>query len=151
MSVLLKYLLTHVGELLSPNANQNLNATVNYLEVGRWMHAKGYDPPHRVGKREQLFDLVGVRVADKKSSTWSSECFKEPLPDTGLSSYVTRAVNCMVLTSLKDFPKIGSFTDPRVTFRCKDASLKATMFGLSSSRACLRIRSLTTGFRPTMC
>jgi hypothetical protein len=38
-----KYLLTRAGASLSPNIITTLNATVNYLEVGRWMHELGYD------------------------------------------------------------------------------------------------------------
>jgi len=65
-ATLFKCLLTHFGGLLSPTAIYNLNASVNYLAVGRWMHANGYDVAHRVDQREQLFDYVGSRVADKQ-------------------------------------------------------------------------------------
>jgi len=65
-AVLFKYLLTRVGTVLSSNTIYNLQASINYLEVGRWMHAGGYDVTHRVDCREQLFDLVGSRVAERE-------------------------------------------------------------------------------------
>jgi hypothetical protein len=65
MAARLKCLLTRIGALLSSNDIYRLNASVNYLEVGRWMRANGYRPLHRVDRREQLFDLVGSRVAER--------------------------------------------------------------------------------------
>jgi len=65
MPDLIKYVLTRIGERISQRTVYNLNAAVNYLEVGRWMHAKGYDTTHRYARREQLFDLVGAQVGDR--------------------------------------------------------------------------------------
>jgi hypothetical protein len=62
----LKYLLTRVGERLTPIAIHNLNGVVNYLEIGRWMRARGFGTSHRYPRREQLFDLVGAQVGDKE-------------------------------------------------------------------------------------
>jgi len=42
---------------------ESLDAIINYLEVGRWMRANGYDINHRLKRREQLFDTVAARVA----------------------------------------------------------------------------------------
>jgi len=44
----------------------NLNAAVNYVEVGRWMHANGFDVTHRLDRREQLFDIVGAQVGERE-------------------------------------------------------------------------------------
>ena len=41
-----KYLLTFMGAFLSANVIYILNASINYLEVGRWMRAKGYVTRH---------------------------------------------------------------------------------------------------------
>jgi hypothetical protein len=60
-----KYLLTRIGELVSSKTIYNLNATANYLEVGRWMHANGYDVRNRLDSREQLFDIVATQVGDR--------------------------------------------------------------------------------------
>jgi hypothetical protein len=65
-AALFKYVLTRVGRFLSSDAIYNLSASLNYLEVGRWMHAGGYDVPHRVDYREQLFDLVGHQVCERE-------------------------------------------------------------------------------------
>jgi hypothetical protein len=65
-AILLKYLLTRVGRLLSAKAIWDLNASMNYLESGRWMHANGYDVNHRVDYREQLFDLAASQVAERE-------------------------------------------------------------------------------------
>jgi hypothetical protein len=61
----LKYLLTRIGEWLPSQVVYNMNAVVNYLEVGRWMHVNGYKVKHRADRREQLFDIVGSHVAEK--------------------------------------------------------------------------------------
>ena len=62
----LKYLLTRAGKRVTPRAIHNLNAAINYLEVGRWMHAHGYDVSHRYAHRERLFDIVGAQVGDRE-------------------------------------------------------------------------------------
>jgi hypothetical protein len=60
-----KYLLTRVGEWTNEKTIYNLNAAINYLEVGRWMRAHGYPVKKRFTRREQLFDLIGSEVGDK--------------------------------------------------------------------------------------
>lgn len=66
LSVWFKYLLTRTGAFLPADAIYNLDASINYLEVGRWMRAGGYDVMHRVDRREQLFDLIARQVADRE-------------------------------------------------------------------------------------
>jgi hypothetical protein len=61
-----KYLLTRIGERLSSKTIFNLNAAVNYLELGRWLRANGYDARHRLDRREQLFDIVGNQVGERQ-------------------------------------------------------------------------------------
>jgi hypothetical protein len=61
-----KYFLTRFGAFLSPRAVYGLNASTNYLEVGRWMRAKGYDTRRRFSRREELFDLVGKQVGNRE-------------------------------------------------------------------------------------
>jgi hypothetical protein len=60
-----KYLLTRCGENLSPKTIHSLNASVNYLELGRWMRARGYKSKYRVDRREKLFDMVGSQIAER--------------------------------------------------------------------------------------
>jgi len=64
-SVLFKYCLTRAGELVSPGMIYDLDATINYLEVGRWMHANGYDTTCRVRQREELFKLAAAQVTQR--------------------------------------------------------------------------------------
>jgi hypothetical protein len=61
-----KYLLTRFGAFLSPSAIYNLNASISYLEVGRWMRANGYDTSRRLLRREDLFDLVGQQIGNRE-------------------------------------------------------------------------------------
>jgi hypothetical protein len=61
-----KYFLTRFGAFLSARSVYNLNASINYLEVGRWMRAKGYDTSRRFSRREELFDLVGRQVENRE-------------------------------------------------------------------------------------
>jgi hypothetical protein len=65
-AILFKYLLTRIGEPLSANAIYNLNASVNYLAVGRWLHANGYKPARRVNRHEQPFGLVRALIGDQR-------------------------------------------------------------------------------------
>lgn len=65
MSAILKYCLTRAGELVSPGTIHNLDATINYLEVGRWMRANGYNTKFRVDRREQLFDIAAAQIAQR--------------------------------------------------------------------------------------
>jgi macrocin-O-methyltransferase TylF-like protien len=60
-----KYVLTRIGERISTRASHVLNVSINYLEVGRWMAAKGFDTSKRVERREELFDMVAERIGDR--------------------------------------------------------------------------------------
>jgi len=59
-------LLTRVGEKCSPSHIRNLNAALNYLEVGRWLKDNGFQTSPRVAERDLLYSTVGQPVADKK-------------------------------------------------------------------------------------
>ncbi len=50
-------LLTRVGPLFRPRHIHQLNALLNYLEAGRWMKAKGFDPP-RFANRVLLHSAI---------------------------------------------------------------------------------------------
>lgn len=63
---LCKELITRVGSHLSSRTIYKLDATLNYLEAGRWMREHGFDLSHRVRRREQLFELVGKQVGDRE-------------------------------------------------------------------------------------
>jgi hypothetical protein len=65
MSGVVKYWLTRAGELVSPSMIYNLDATINYLEVGRWMYANGYNTTRRVERREELFDIVAAEIGHR--------------------------------------------------------------------------------------
>jgi hypothetical protein len=61
----LKSALTRLGERCSPRTIHRLNAVVNYLEVGRWMRAHGFDTSRRVDTRDDIFGLIASEVADE--------------------------------------------------------------------------------------
>lgn len=61
----IKYLLTRIGEQMSPLASARLNDVVNYIQVGSWMRQQAY-PIHRVQRKEQLFDLIAQHVGNKR-------------------------------------------------------------------------------------
>jgi O-methyltransferase len=61
-----KYFLTRIGALLSARAVYGLNASLNYLDVGRWMRTKGYDTSRRFSRREELFHLVAKEVGHRE-------------------------------------------------------------------------------------
>jgi hypothetical protein len=57
--------LTRVGAHSSPRLIFALNRMVDYLEVGRWMRANGFETTVRVSDRTELFDLVGREIGDE--------------------------------------------------------------------------------------
>lgn len=61
-----KAMLTRIGAHLSENTISALNGLLNYLEVGRWLRAHGFSPTQRYATREELFDLVGHKIANQK-------------------------------------------------------------------------------------
>src|SRR4051812_41038665 len=66
MATRIKWLLTRLGERMPPSAVHSLNASINYLETGRWMRARGFNTAARVHQREQLFDAVGARIGSER-------------------------------------------------------------------------------------
>jgi hypothetical protein len=62
----IRYLLSRLGEHLSQNQIHALKATVKYLDMGSRMRPFGYRLAPRSATREELFDLVGREVGDRK-------------------------------------------------------------------------------------
>lgn len=60
-----QYWLTRTGSLTPASLIYNLDRVIDYLELGRWMSASGYDTPSRVQRREQLFDMVAAQVGQR--------------------------------------------------------------------------------------
>jgi len=59
-----KRLLTRIGARLSVRAIHRLNAAINYLEVGRWMAAQGFDTSRRVLDRRETFAKIAETLGD---------------------------------------------------------------------------------------
>lgn len=62
----LKTMLTRVGAHLSARAIHRLNAALNYLEVGRWMAAHGFDTARRVADRREIYAQVAEELGDAR-------------------------------------------------------------------------------------
>lgn len=60
-----KQLLTRVGGRLSTRVIHNLNASINYLEVGRWMRTKEYQPAYRVVHKDEFWQLLGRQIGER--------------------------------------------------------------------------------------
>jgi len=60
----LKSVLTRIGQRTPVRLVHSLNATVNYLEVGRWMRVHGFDIPRRRWTREDVFEDLAERIRD---------------------------------------------------------------------------------------
>ena len=58
--------LTKIGARCSPSHIRNLNAALNYLEVGRWLKSNGFDSSPRYPTREALYAALGARVAAER-------------------------------------------------------------------------------------
>lgn len=59
----LKIQLTRIGERLSPKTLHRLNATLNYLEVGQFLRAHGFEVPARVADRSELYQQIAAPLA----------------------------------------------------------------------------------------
>jgi O-methyltransferase len=59
-----KRLLTRIGARVSDRFAYYLNATVNYIEVGRWISRHGFVTDHRFDSREKLFDFIAADLSD---------------------------------------------------------------------------------------
>jgi hypothetical protein len=61
----LKVVLTRFGASCSHGFVYSLNGVFNYLHVGWWLRAHGYDPTIRVRSRYELFDLIAAEVGEQ--------------------------------------------------------------------------------------
>lgn len=61
-----KWLLTLIGAQLSDHALLQLQAFVNYLRIGRWMHNHNFFFPDRVSSREEVWDAMIAKVRDQR-------------------------------------------------------------------------------------
>jgi hypothetical protein len=59
-----KQALTRVGASFPAVGLRALNGAVNYLEVGKWMRAHGFEPGRRFESREDLFREIAEAVGD---------------------------------------------------------------------------------------
>jgi hypothetical protein len=57
--------LTRLGSRSSPGLIYRLDSALNYLEVGRWMRAHGFDTSRRFTGKHALFRVIADEVADK--------------------------------------------------------------------------------------
>lgn len=63
---LVKFMLTKAGEHTSVSTLLRLNSAINYLEVGRWLRANGFEDSPRFPHRELLFSSVADRIRLEK-------------------------------------------------------------------------------------
>jgi hypothetical protein len=61
-----KLALTGIGASLSPGTLGQIQASVNYLRIGRWMRDRGYSFARRVQSREDVWAAIIERVKDKQ-------------------------------------------------------------------------------------
>jgi len=66
MSDTLKHALTRLGGYCTPGILHRMNATINYLETGRWFKSHGFSNSDPVPSRLALFDHVAEEIADKR-------------------------------------------------------------------------------------
>lgn len=59
-----KRLLTKLGARLSARTIHRLNAALNYLEVGRWMAARGFDTSRRALDRRETYAKIAAELGE---------------------------------------------------------------------------------------
>jgi hypothetical protein len=62
----IKFLLTLVGSRLSKHVLQQIQASLNYLRIGRWMRDHKFSFTSRVRSREHVWDTVLDRISTRK-------------------------------------------------------------------------------------
>jgi len=63
---LVKEGLTRLGARSSVRPIRALNGIVNYLEVGRWMKARGFETAQRLRTRDEVFQTIAEEVAGEQ-------------------------------------------------------------------------------------
>ena len=63
---LAKMLLTRVGTVVPGDFITSLDGGLNYLETGRWLKQASLSIPTRVKRREEVFDIIAGRIADRR-------------------------------------------------------------------------------------
>src|ERR1700735_2745341 len=53
-----KHLATRLGPILSKEIIHTLDASISYLEVGRWLKSQGFVIPRRVESRANVYDQL---------------------------------------------------------------------------------------------
>lgn len=61
-----KRALTGIGASLSPGTLGQIQASVNYLKIGRWMRARGFSFANRARSREEVWAPIIDRVKNKR-------------------------------------------------------------------------------------
>ncbi len=59
--------LTCIGEVFPESTLYYMSRVLNYLEVGHWMRANGFDARTRVKTRYELFDLAAIEVGQSEA------------------------------------------------------------------------------------
>jgi macrocin-O-methyltransferase TylF-like protien len=132
MSLGLKSLLTRIGRRTPLRLIHSVNATLNYLEVGRWMQSRGFVVGRRRWTREELFGDLARTISDRPvlylefgvyrgdSMRYWSRALRHP--DTrlhGFDSFQGLPQNWNSYVTAGDFSTGGAIPvieDPRVKF-----------------------------------
>lgn len=61
-----KAMLVSAGRLLNTKVIHQMNATINYLEVGRWLKDEAYDVERQISGRPEIFELMAQRIAHQR-------------------------------------------------------------------------------------
>ncbi|MDC0718581.1 TylF/MycF/NovP-related O-methyltransferase [Nannocystis bainbridge] len=61
-----KGLLTRIGARLSSRTVHKFNAALNYVEVGRWMAARGFDTSRRAAHRFEIYEQIARELGEAR-------------------------------------------------------------------------------------
>jgi hypothetical protein len=64
---ILKHTLVKLGQLLPGRSPLHLQAALNYILLGHWLQAHGFNPEYRAASRHDLFDYVAKTIADRQT------------------------------------------------------------------------------------
>src|SRR5208282_3587340 len=108
-----KHLATRLGPILSKEIIHTLDASISYLEVGRWLKSGGFVIPRRVESRANVYDQLSTRCAINKFYIWNLASGRADRFGIGASACAILIHVSMDLTALKGYQNRGTCSTRR--------------------------------------
>ena len=95
---------------------EELNACINYLEVGRWLKSNGFRARPRYADREQFYLTIARAIEPEKILYLEFGVWRGASMDSWCKRLKTRSPRCTAWIALRGFPKPGTPAESQGTF-----------------------------------